>query len=431
MKRFYLCIALFIPLLLNAQSQLTLQSAIDTALKNSFDIQIANTYVRMAKASNNYGMAGGLPYINASAGDNLSLDNIDQNFSDGTSTNISSLGSNSLNAGISANIVLFNGFKVLATKKRLSYIQKQSEIEFNGQIQNTIAAVMIKYYDIIRQQSYLKIIQSMNDVSQKKLDIINEKKNVGMANGVDIMQSQSDVNTSLQNMTIQQLRVDEAKADLLLIINAKANMTYTINDSITIDNTLVLDSIVNYIKRNPKFLSAEQQVRINEQIVKETAAQRYPSLKLNTAYNFGRTDNNAGYTLLNQSYGPTAGLTLQVPIFNGNVYRTQKIVAGLNVSISKLEKESLYSKLITTAMKKYLSYTTTLKQIESQRNNFELSKKLVDLVLQNFQYGQATILDVKAAQNSYEIAAYQLINFQYAAKISEIELKQLIYQLRY
>jgi hypothetical protein len=38
---------------------------------------------------------------------------------------------------------------------------------------------------------------------------------------------------------------------------------------------------------------------------------------------------------------------------------------------------------------------------------------------------------VKAAQASYESAAYQLINFQYAAKSAEIELKQMIYQLRY
>lgn len=431
MKRISILIALFLPIILSAQVQLTLKNAIDTALKNNYDIQIAKNYVRIAKVNNNYGMAGGLPYINASVGDNLSYDNIDQKYSDGSSNSITGVGGNSLNAGVSANIILFNGFKVIATKKRLSYLQKQSETEFNGQIQNTIAAVMVKYFDIIRQQSYLKIIQSMLDVSQKKLDIVNEKKSVGMANGVDILQAQTDLNTAQQNITIQQLMVEEDKADLLLLINAKAKMQYTINDSIVIDNTLVLDSITSWLKNNPQYLSAEQQVRINEQIVKETAAQRYPSLKLNTAYNFSRNDNNAGYNLLNQSYGPTAGLTLQIPIFNSNVYRTQKLVAGLNVANSKLQKESLYSTLTTIAIKKYMAYTTTLTQIESQRQNFDLSKKLLELVLQNFQYGQATILDVKAAQTSYETAAYQLINFQYSAKISEIELKQLIYQLGY
>jgi len=431
MKRFYICFVLLLPLLSNAQTTLTLKNAIDSALKNNLDIQIARNYVEIARVSNNYGMAGGLPSINAGAGDNMQLNSLSQKYSDGTETEISGVLGNSINAEISADIVLFNGFKVLATKKRLNLLQKQTEIELNGEIQDIIAAVMIKYYDIIRQQNYLRIIQSMLDVSVKKLDIVNEKNKVGMANSVDIMQAQSDVNIAQQNYAVQQLVIDQSKADLLLLMNTKARSQNIIDDSIVIDNKLVLDSINNYLKHNPQILSAEQQIKISEQIVKETAAQRYPSLKLNTAYNFGRTDNNSGYTLLSQNYGPSAGLTLQVPIFNGNKYRTQKIVAGINVNNAKLEKESLTNSIETAALKKYLAYSTALKQIDSQKENFSLAKKLVALVLQNFQYGQATILDVKTAQASYENAAYQLINYQYLAKVSEIELKQLIYQLSY
>jgi outer membrane protein TolC len=49
--------------------------------------------------------------------------------------------------------------------------------------------------------------------------------------------------------------------------------------------------------------------------------------------------------------------------------------------------------------------------------------------MQRFQVNQATILDVKAAQSSYELTGYQLVNLKFAAKISEIELKRLMYQL--
>ena len=320
----------------------------------------------------------------------------------------------------------------MATKKRFSLLQQQSEIELNGQVQDIMAAVMLKYYDIIRQQGNLRIMQRVLDLSQKKLDIVNEKNLVGMANGVDMMQAQSDVNTASQNLTIQQLIIEQEKEELLLLMNSHQKATFSLSDSIiSIDNTLLLDSVMSSLKRNPLLLSAEHQVRINEQLLKETNAQRYPSLKLNTAYNFGRSQYNSGYTLMNQTYGPTAGLTLQVPIFNSNVYRTQKIVAGLNVNNAKLMKENLSHSLETAITNKYNAYSTTLKQIASQQENFELSKKLVDLVLQNFQHGQATILEVKAAQASYESAAYQLINFQYAAKSAEIELKQMMYQLRY
>ncbi len=431
MKKIVLIFCFLLPLPVFAQQQLTLDMAIDSALKNNLDIQIARNYVEIARVSNNYGMAGGLPNIYAGAGDNLKLNNINQNFSDGTETNLTGIIGNSVNAEISADLVLFNGFKVIATKKRLNLLQKQSEIELNAQVQDIIASVMIKYYDIIRQQNYLRIIKSMFDVSQKKLEIVNEKNRVGMANGVDIMQAQSDVNTAQQNLIVQKLEIDQATADLLLLMNSKSKLQYIIDDSIVLDNIMVWDSINNYLKHNPQILSAEQQVKISEQIVKETSAQRYPSLKLNTAYDFGRTDNNSGYTLLNQNYGPSAGLILQIPIFNGNRYRTQKIVAGLNLNNAKLEKENLSMSIETIAIKKHLAYKTVLDQIESQQKNFYLAQKLVELVLQNFQHGQATIVEVKTAQASYENAAYQLINYQYLAKVSEIELKQLIYKLSY
>ena len=62
----------------------------------------------------------------------------------------------------------------------------QSELQLNLQIQNTIADIMLNYYDILRQQSYLNIIQSSLDVSSKKLDIVKERFKVGMANEADL-----------------------------------------------------------------------------------------------------------------------------------------------------------------------------------------------------------------------------------------------------
>ena len=431
MKKTLIAIVLLFPILLNAQTQLTLKNAIDTALKNNYDIQISKNFVKIATINNTYGMAGGLPNINANVSDNFFSNNTTQKYSNSIQNTTTNIDGSTINAGISANIILFNGFRVIATKKRLDYLQTQSEIELNYQIQNIIASVMIKYYDIVRQQSYLKIMENMLDVSKKKLEIINEKNKVGMANGVDLMQAQTDANAAEQNLTTQQLIITQDKADLLLLINSKSKETVIISDSIIIENNMVWDSIATYLKQNPQLLSAEQQVKIYEQLVKETSALRYPSLKMNTAYNFVKTDNNNGSLLLYQNYGPSAGLSLQIPIYNGNIYKTQKSMAAINMYNAKLEQEKTFNNITNTAFKQYLSYTTALKQIESQQMNYELAKKLVDLVLQNFKYGQATILDVKAAQTTYENEAYQLINFQFTAKIAEIELKQLMYQLSF
>jgi outer membrane protein len=76
-------------------------------------------------------------------------------------------------------------------------------------------------------------------------------------------------------------------------------------------------------------------------------------------------------------------------------------------------------------MKMFQTYQSSLQQLETQKANYRLSQQLLDLTLQRFQLIQATIIDVREAQRSFEEAGYRLINLNYAAKSSEIELKRL------
>jgi len=431
MKKYIIFQFLLIPLISIAQLQLSLHSSIDTALQNSFDIRIERNNVEISKINNSFGVAGGLPSLNASAGGDKYQYNISQETGTDSVKDEYKINGTSLNADISASMVLYNGSKIIAAKKRLGLLQKQSEIILNRQIQNTVAGVMIKYYDIVRQESYLKIIRNTLDVSREKMKIIQEKDNVGMASAVDILQAKTDVRLAEQDLKLQESIVAMAKTDLLLVIDAKSLIGFEVDGNISVDSSLTLDMILNNLNNNPGYLESEQHVMISEQSLKEISAQRYPSVRVNAAYTISRSDNDAGSVLMNRNYGPSAGLSLQVPIFNGFIYKSQKSVAELNLSNSKLQKENLLNSLYFQAFNLYQSYSTAIHQIVSQQKNYEMSKQLVDLVMQNFQVNQATILDVKAAQTSLENASNLLINLKYTSKIAEIELKELIYKLEY
>ncbi len=122
---------------------------------------------------------------------------------------------------------------------------------------------------------------------------------------------------------------------------------------------------------------------------------------------------------------------MQVPIFNGTIYRTQQEVARVNVNIARLQKESLLTALKADAIKTFQAYESTLEQLDSQQKSYQDAERLVNIVLQRFRLKQATILDLKAAQESFENAGYLFVNLQYAAKTAEIELKRLVYRLTY
>lgn len=429
MKLFSAFLILILPLYSLAQPSITLRQAIDTTLKNNFDIQIAGNYVEIAKINNTSGMAGGLPAVNANIVDNESSIDVYQKLNSGVEIKKSNATSNTLTSNLTAGILLFNGFKVMATRERLHNLQKQSELQLNLQIQNSIALVMAKYFDIVRQLEYFKIISTLLDVSRKKLEIVTARKNAGMANDADYLQALIDVNSVIQNLRTQQLVVDQTKTELLQLMSIKNYYSFDIKDSIVVDKSIELDAIIGYLQKNPQYLSSEQQVKINEQVVKEVSALRYPSLRLNTGLNFNRSQSAAGLTLINQNIGPYAGVSLAIPIYNGNAYKIQKETATYNVQNAKLQLESLLNALTADAVKTFQAYSTSLQQLDSQQNSIELSAKLINVVMLRFKVNQATILDVKAAQASYESTGYQLVNLAYSAKIAEIELKRLRYQL--
>ncbi|RFM30643.1 TolC family protein [Deminuibacter soli] len=431
MKRIvFFCLAIG-PLAAAAQN-LTLHDAINIALKNSLDIQVVQNNLKANTINNDYGVAGGLPQVGVNLANTEQNTAVKQKLNTGEIIERTGTYSNNLSGGLSAGMVLYNGMHIVATKHRLEQLQLLSEQSVDSMIINVEANVMLKYYDVIRQQSYARTLQRSIDVSQQKLSIIKAQKEVGMANNADLFQAQVDLNTQQQALQSQQLVIDQGKTDLLTLLTLRPDSLITINDTILVDKQVSLDSVLNNMyARNPRLLNADVQIRINELREKEIASQMYPLLSANAGYNYSRTKNGAGNVLFNQNYGPYIGATLSIPIFNGNIYRKQTKVAEINTANAKLQKSMAIRDYTSTTVKSWQAYNNNLQQLETAKGTYALSGQLLELVLQRFQLRQATIVDVITAQQSFENAGYSLINLTYAAKASEIQLKLLANLLTY
>ena len=414
-----------------SQQKLSLTEAINTALKNSYDIQLAQNNINISVLSNHIGIAGGLPIVSATLSDNEQLSSINQKFPDpARDTKRDNVGSNNLAAGVTGSMLLYNGQRVQATKSRLAELQQQNQQLLAVQIQNTIAGVMAKYYDIVRLQYFLKALDRSIEVSKQKLAILNVRKQIGVANNADIFQAQLDLNASVQTKQTQYLTIDQAKTDLLnLLFLQPANQPINIIDTILIDKSIKLDSILAHLSANPQVIAAQQQIHINELIEKEVMATRYPTLRASTGFNLSSAKSAAGFIWLNQSYGPFVGINLSVPIYNGSIAKRQQQIANINTQSSKNQFNNLLLDYESSTVKTFQAYINALAQLQTEQDNVHLSQELLDLITQKFELGQATIIDVKQAQQSFEAASFRLYNLHYTAKIAEIELKRLASRL--
>ena len=415
-----------------AQKALSLNEAVATALKNSYDVQLVENSLAIAKNNNDLGVAGALPTISATANDNKTNSTLQQQYADASrNTTKSGVDGTTVTAGLTASVVVFNGYRIMATKERLAAIEKQNTVLLQAQMQNTAALVMQQYYNVVRQQAYLTTIEKSIEASKQRLDIVNTKTQIGLSNQLDVLQSNLDLNALIQAKQNQLLVIDQAKADLLNSMVMAPTEQITIKDSIVVYDQLKLADVEAKMKLNPNLQSAEQIININQFIEKETRALMYPTLRANTGYNLSSNKSAAGFSLLNETYGPYLGVSLSVPIYAGTASKRNYKNAKINTDNAKINYKSTEHDMSTEMYKTYQAYQNNLKQTPIEQANYIMSQDLLGLVMQKYQLGQSTMVDVKQAQQSFENAGFRLVSLRYAAKIAEIELKRISNQLTF
>jgi len=415
-----------------AQNNLSLKEAVTIAIQNSYDIKLVENDLSIAQNNNNYGVAGGLPTVTANGTNNNTLTTINQTFPDAArNTTRSGVDGSTLNGGLTATMILFNGYRIAATKDRLESIQKQTEAALQTQMLNTSSTVMQQYYNVIRQVAFLKTIEKSIEASEQRVAIVKTRQEIGVANQADLLQSSLDLNALLQAKQNQLLVLDQVKADLYNSMVVPANSNYVFTDSIQVDQKMILSDVESKMKAHPLLQSAQQLINVNQFLEKETKALMYPILRANSGFNYNSNKSTAGFILLNESYGPFLGFNLSIPIYAGTANKRAYKNAQISTVNSKIQYDNTAQNLSTELFKTYQNYQNSLKQTPVEIENYKMSDALLSLVMERFKLGEATIVDVKQAQQSFETAGFRLTSLQFSAKIAEIELKRMSNQLNF
>jgi outer membrane protein len=412
-----------------AQQPFTLQQAIGEALRNNYQIQIARNSAEIAARSNYAGAAGMLPNIGINISDNQSLSNINQEYANGTTIKQNGVQSNNLNANLALNYTLFDGMKMFATRKKLDEFEKVGIQQTKSLIQNTVSNVIQAYSNVIKERSNLLLIQQTLQVSEDRMQLIKVRLAAGLANNTDLYLAQLDLDTRTQALLTQEKNIAVAYINLNALLNFKTDSIYPIDTTFVLNNNLQKASLDDALAQNPELLIASSQEQIALQVQKEFQAAKYPTLKLNAQYGYSQVQSQGGFSLLNQSNGPSAGISFGLPLYTGNVNQHNIGIAKLQHKNAMLYKQQTDITLKSIYEQTWLNYTTTLEQVKRDEESVKIAKQYLDLMELRYQAGQSTVLDFREAQRSFEETNARLINFRYALKLAETDLLRLTGQL--
>ena len=412
-----------------AQDTLTLQSAIDIALRNNLQIEISRNDYEIAQNNNYAGNAGMLPSVAINASDAPASSNINQQFTNGTSIQKDNVGSNNINASLALSMVLFDGGRMFATKARLEELEALGENTLKANIQNIVSAVVQSYTNIVTQEKYLLVLEQLSSVSAARFSLVESRMDAGLANNTDLFLAQLDMNTRTQSIPTQQASIQNARTDLNVLLNFPADTTYLLQQQLPVNASLDKATLDALFKNNPEYLAAENRVNVALQAEKEIGAARFPRVGLTAAYGYSRQQSQAGFTLYSQSYGPTGSVTLSIPLFSGLVNSRNYTNAKIQHESAELAQAQTINSLAGSFEKAWQLYTAALQQVEVDIKSVDIARQYMMLMEQRYNLGQSTVIDFREAQRSFEETNFRLINNQYLLKVSETDLLRLTGQL--
>lgn len=409
-----------------AQEMLKLEDAVKIALENNYEIKIAKNNLKIDETNSTAGNAGMLPNVNATLTNNNSILNTSQTQADGTERTLDNARNLNLTYGIGLDWTIFDGMKMFARREQLKVLQRQGEAELKLAVITKISDVYATYFDLVQQQQQIKALDTAIVISNQRLTTAQNRYSIGKAAKLEVLNAQVDLNTDVSSRLKQLDLYQNAKIRLNEILAREIAADFIVEDKMAIDESLNFTDLKTLAEKQNPQLQAQILEKNNVELqLKQVKAGRYPTVKLNSGYNFTHTEASLGFLTQSSSRGLVYGINASVPIFSGfNQNRNEK-VAKLQVDnadfVINQQKIALQSQLAMA----FQSFQTNLELSKVEEKNTEIAKQNLDITQAKFKIGTITPIEYRTAQLNYVQALVRYSNAQFQTKLYEISLKEL------
>jgi outer membrane protein len=412
----------------HAQEKLTLPDAFSIALKNNYSILISRNEGEEAANNNIPGNAGFLPSVSMNASGNKAINDTKQQYSNGApEVNRKKVASDNLSANAVLDWTIFDGFKMFATKKKLSELQTVGELDTRIQVENTIEKIISSYYFIVKQKQLLKASLEAIGIYEERVRIAKTKFEIGSSSKIELLQAKVDYNAQRSEQLNEQTALRNAKITLNQLLSRPTDTEFDVTDTIIpIAYHPSLDDLkASVVKQNNSLLSAERNVNIAAFKLDETRSQRYPKIGVMAGYYYSQANNSASLIQLNQNTGPAFGFNVSWNIFNGSVINSQVKNAKLDYLNSTLSLSDIKMQVEADLLTAYQTFESNLELLTLEEENLLLAVENVQVSLERYRVGKGTQIELTIAQKNLDDAENRTVAARYNTKLSETTLMKL------
>ena len=419
--------------LMQSQELLTKAQAVKLVLKQNFDIQIANNNVEIAE--NNAGIlnSGYLPSLNAQAGSDFSRqdrlaeiegrDPIDQN----------NLDSENYRANLNLNYTLFDGLGRLYTYKRLQEEYDLSELQARETIENTLIQLFSVYYEVARRFENVEVLRQTLNLSKDRLKRVEYLFDYGQVNKLQVLNAEVDVSNDSINFVNEQQVLDNAKRDLMVVINTDLSEGFKVDTDVVFTPMLKIEqSVEDHEINNVSLLQIEKNLEISAYDEKISWSGYLPTIDLLGSYGWNRNVSPESPFFpgsIQTSNAFSAGVSLNWNLFDTGQTAVRIQNAKINYENREIQKKQIEKEVNRDIQNALNNYKTRLYIFDLQEQNVNTNQDNFQRSENQFQSGQITSVEFRQAQVNLQNAQTSYNLAKYDAKLAELQLLQLAGQL--
>lgn len=408
------------------QEKLSLEDAIKIALDNNYSISIARNQKEISENNYSIGNAGFLPELSANASYSERTTDTKQKYLDGRAIDRKGAGSTNLSAAVALNWTIFDGFEMFASYSLLKELSDIGKLNFKQTVESNIAKIISTYFEIVREEQVIKVIQSNIQLSEERVSIAESKRDVGSGSKFDLLRAQADLNEDKAALLREELKLVQAKITLNQLLGRNIETDFAATDTIQIGFDLLFDDLIAGLEdSNSEIQIALKNKNISGAEILLAKSEWYPQISLNAGYDFSDATTEAGFIQTNRNQGYYYGIRASLSLFNG--LNTKRKIE--NAKIASLNSELSYNDIVQNVkaelLNSYKSYRNSLDRVKLETDNLKVAEENVDIALERLRLGNITPLEFRETQRQLFDAESRLLSAKYDAKIAETSLLRI------
>ena len=412
----------------HAQPIYSLQSCLEEGLQNNYSLRIVRNNEQVVHNNTTLANAGYLPTLDLSAGYSGGIDDTDTKMRT-TGETVSEHGAfdQTLNAGLSLNWTLFDGFGIQANYKKLKELEAQGETQTRIAIEDFIATLSAEYYNFVQQNIRLKNLQYAVTLSKERLRIVEARYSIGSFSRLDLQQARVHYNADQASLIKQQEQLNNSRTRLNeLMAVSDMNSPVMVQDTLIIpDLTLKFDQLWdNTLRTNATLLKAEQSQSLAKLDQQAVLSRNYPYVRANAGYGYTHSMYEVGSTEVRDNLGLSFGVTVGINLFNGDK-RRQANNAKLAVENARLQREELEQSLRADLISLWQAYQNNIDLLQLERDNLIAARDNYEIARERYLLGDLSGIEMREAQKSLLDAEERILSAEYNTKMCEISLLQI------